>query len=399
MNDRRGRYGDDERWQGNRYEREGGSFGSWGSGRGDWDRDRERSSWGDRDRGGWGGDRSRGGDDRGFMERAGEQVRSWFSDDDDRGGRGRYGDRDVHWERTERGNWRDDPVHFREGGFRGGERSQGETRWNQDRDFDRSRGQDRSRGMMGGRDDDQQGYARGGGSSWGGSRGAADTWGGSGFGGLDDNGRRFDRIDAGSTGTQGAHPMSSPVDAGYGMGAGIGAGGGYGSSARYAAIMQQSRGQQGHHDPHYSEWRQRQIDELDRDYDDYRREHQSKFDSEFGGWRQQRQSQRQMLGRVTEHMTVVGSDGEHVGTVDKVRGDKIILTKNDEKAGGVHHSIPCSWVETVDDKVTLNKSSDEAFRQWTDEDSNRALFERPDQGSDGPHMLNRSFSGTYDDNR
>src|SRR4029453_3628796 len=31
----------------------------------------------------------------------------------------------------------------------------------------------------------------------------------------------------------------------------------------------------GLHDPHYSEWRQRQLDGLDRDYDDYRRENQS----------------------------------------------------------------------------------------------------------------------------
>jgi hypothetical protein len=259
----------------------------------------------------------------------------------------------------------------------------------------------------------EQGYAQGGGFSRGGG-GAADTWGGSGFGGIDDNGRRFDRIDPGHVGAQGAHPMSSPVDAGYGMGAGIGAGGGYGgggSSARAAAILrqagqyggpqagQQHGGQQSHHDPHYSEWRQRQIQELDRDYDEYRREHQSKFDQEFHGWRQKRQGQRQMVGRASEHMEVLGSDGQHVGTVDKIRGDKIILTKNDEKAGGVHHSIPCSWVESIDDKVVLNKSAEEAFRAWTDEDSNRALFEQPDQGSDGPHMLNRSFSGTYEDDK
>ena len=35
------------------------------------------------------------------------------------------------------------------------------------------------------------------------------------------------------------------------------------------------------HDPHYSEWRRRQIDELDRDYDDYRRENQSHFENDF----------------------------------------------------------------------------------------------------------------------
>lgn len=416
MNYRRGdnRFGgDDERWQGNRYEREAGGFGNWGGGRGDWDRgrERERGDWDrerERERGDWGGG-SRGGDDRGFIERAGDQVRSWFGDDDDRGdtrGRGGYGGGDVRWERSSEGQFQGDPVHFRESGYRGGERfGGGQARWNQDRDFDRSRGQDRSRGMnMGGGGD--RGYGHGGGSAGGGSRGTADTWGGSGFGGMDDHGRRFDRIDPGHVGAQGAHPMSSPVDAGYGMGAGIGTSGGFGgggSSARSAAIMQQagrqSSGQQAHHDPHYSEWRQRQIEELDRDYYEYRQEHQSKFDNEFGGWRQKRQTQRQHVRRVTEHMEVVGSDGQHIGTVDKTRGDKIILTKSDESAGGRHHSIPCSWVENVDDKVTLNKTAEEAFRAWTDEENNRALFEPEDQGSDGPHVLNRSFSGTYDDNR
>ena len=48
----------------------------------------------------------------------------------------------------------------------------------------------------------------------------------------------------------------------------------------------------GLHDPHYSEWRRRQMDELDRDYDDYRRENQSRFESDFGNWRTQRQGKR-----------------------------------------------------------------------------------------------------------
>jgi hypothetical protein len=384
--------GDEERWQGNRYEREGGSFGNWGSNRdrGDWDRGRERGGMS-------GGGRDRD-DDRGFFERAGEQVRSWFGDDDDddrsRGG-DRYRDENVRWQ-SRRGFEGGDPVHFREGGHRG-ERSRGmfgggRSGWDRDRDQDRSRG--------------TGGYARDYQSSGGGGGGGADTWGGSGFGGLDDNGRRFDRIDAGSTGTQGAHPMSSPVGGAYGApsGGGIGPSGGFGgSAARSAAIMRQSQqgGMSGQspHDRHYSEWRQRQIDDLDRDYDEYRREHQSKFEQEFGGWRRKRQTQRQHMGRVTEHMEVIGSDGEHIGTVDTVKGDRIILTKNDEAAGGRHHSIPCSWIDNVDDKVTVNKSAEEARRAWKDEENSRALFEREDQGSEGPHMLNRSFSGTYDDNR
>ena len=41
----------------------------------------------------------------------------------------------------------------------------------------------------------------------------------------------------------------------------------------------------GLHDPHYSEWRRRQIDALDRDYDEYRRENQNRFENEFSSWR------------------------------------------------------------------------------------------------------------------
>jgi hypothetical protein len=184
--------------------------------------------------------------------------------------------------------------------------------------------------------------------------------------------------------------MSAPVGGGFGL-FGVDEHGGYGSSARSYEAVRASR----RHDPHYAEWRSRQIDTLDRDYDDYRREHQSKFDEEFGSWRDKRQGQRQSLGQVTEHMDVVGSDGDHIGTVDKVRGDRIILTKGDSAAGGHHHSIPCSWIDKVDDKVTISKTAEQAKKAWRDEENRRALFEREDQGSDGPHVLGRSFSGTY----
>jgi hypothetical protein len=96
-------------------------------------------------------------------------------------------------------------------------------------------------------------------------------------------------------------------------------------------------------------------------------------------------------------MDVVGSDGSHVGTVDKVRGDRIILAKSDPDSGGIHHSIPCSWVENVDERVTLNRSADEAKEAWRSEERNQALFERDGQGDEGPRNLNRSFSGTYGD--
>jgi hypothetical protein len=145
-------------------------------------------------------------------------------------------------------------------------------------------------------------------------------------------------------------------------------------------------------DDDYHSWRRHQIAALDRDYDEYRRENRQKFHNEFGSWRTERQGQRNALGRVGEHMEVVGSDGAHVGTVDKVRGDRIILTKSDPDAGGHHHSIPSRWIQSVDDKVTIRKTADEAHAHWKDEERNQAMF-----GDDvaASHNLNRSFSGTY----
>ncbi len=152
---------------------------------------------------------------------------------------------------------------------------------------------------------------------------------------------------------------------------------------------------QGRHDSDYSQWRSRQIDELDRDYDEFRRENQSRFDSEFSTWRGQRQSKRQLLGQVNEQMDVVGSDDQPLGKVDMVKGDKIILTMSDSPDGR-HHAVPCSMIDRIEDnKLFLNCTADEAKREFGTPDRDRALFEREDQGQDGPHMLNRSFSGTY----
>jgi hypothetical protein len=123
-------------------------------------------------------------------------------------------------------------------------------------------------------------------------------------------------------------------------------GGGYGSSqsARFSRNSygqeDQQYGRQQQHDPHYHDWRERQMADFDRDYNDYRRERQSSFDSEFGSWRSKRQSQRQLVDQIREHQPVVGSDDEHVGTVDKVEGEQIKLAKNDPAAGGKHHNIP-----------------------------------------------------------
>ena len=153
-------------------------------------------------------------------------------------------------------------------------------------------------------------------------------------------------------------------------------------------------------DDDYHSWRRSQIDALDRDYDEYRSENRTKFENEFGSWRAERQAQRNSLAKVNEHMDVVGSDGAHIGTVDKVQGDRILLTKNDVDAGGHHHSIPSRWIQSVDDKVTIRKTAEDAKAHWRDEERGAFFGNDGDRRADkddanGPHVLNRSFSGTY----
>ena len=68
---------------------------------------------------------------------------------------------------------------------------------------------------------------------------------------------------------------------------------------------------------------------------------------------------------IREHMDVEGSDGGHVGRVDKVMGDEIELTKLDIASGLKHHMIPLTWVEMVeDDTVRLNMTKEAARAAW-----------------------------------
>ena len=82
------------------------------------------------------------------------------------------------------------------------------------------------------------------------------------------------------------------------------------------------------------------------------------------------------LSSIKEHMDVIGADGVHVGTVDKVEGGRIKLTKDDSGAGhhqGHHHYISGDLVAEVEgDKVRLSANGAVAVQHETEGDGDAA---------------------------
>jgi hypothetical protein len=50
---------------------------------------------------------------------------------------------------------------------------------------------------------------------------------------------------------------------------------------------------------------------------------------------------------IREHMEIVDVDGTHIGTVDRVEGDRIKMTKKDSR-DGQHHFLDTKQVAGVD---------------------------------------------------
>ena len=82
---------------------------------------------------------------------------------------------------------------------------------------------------------------------------------------------------------------------------------------------------------------------------------------------------------IREHMEVIGADGVHLGTVDKVEGDRIKLTKADSSVeldgaegshAGHHHYVSLGLVAEVEgDQVRLSATG-----------ANAVLFEEEEGG-------------------
>ena len=79
---------------------------------------------------------------------------------------------------------------------------------------------------------------------------------------------------------------------------------------------------------------------------------QQQFDSQGSG--QQRggtSMDSRFADQIREHMEVIDADGQHVGTVDELQGDRIKLTKSDSGMGGgtgEHRYLPLSQVQGVE---------------------------------------------------
>lgn len=76
--------------------------------------------------------------------------------------------------------------------------------------------------------------------------------------------------------------------------------------------------------------------------------------------------------KIREHMEVIGADGVHLGTVDRVEGKRIKLTKQDSGEGahrGHHHYIPLGLVAGVaGNRVRLSANSDVAVTMEEEQD-------------------------------
>jgi hypothetical protein len=338
-------------------------------------------------------------EERGFFERAGDEIASWFGDDDAE--RRRREDERMNRDYDRGGSWsrgRD----FDRGYGRDADRDRSAFRASGG-DFNRNRDQDRNRSQQprSSQDGDRHGYSdydrgsssRGDGygptytggpgysGGFGYNYGSGESYGSSGYGGSYGHGNedRRDRDRRDYERSQRPWGRDEYRNTSY-----VGAGSLPGRDD----------------DRHYRSWRQRQMDELDSDYDRYNRERQDRFENDFGSWRQNRMTRRGRLGLIREHMDVVGSDGETVGKVDCVKGDHVVLTKGDSPDNR-HHKLDCSMIETVEgDQVRLDIPAEEAKSRWEDAgDRDRGFFGHDNERhgrSDEETNLNRSFSGTYE---
>lgn len=87
------------------------------------------------------------------------------------------------------------------------------------------------------------------------------------------------------------------------------------------------------------------------------------------------------LSLIKEHMEVIGADGVHVGTVDKVEGSRIKLIKADSGSHSDHHHyVSGGLVSSVAENVVRLSASGASAALLEEEESGNAIMDdnRPD---------------------
>jgi hypothetical protein len=101
------------------------------------------------------------------------------------------------------------------------------------------------------------------------------------------------------------------------------------------------------------------------------------------------------ISGIKEHMEVIGADGVHVGTVDKLEGHRIKLTKQDSGQGshrGHHHYLSTGLVAGIEgDKVRLSASGANAFMFQEEDDG--AASQGAGSTTQRPPVANRAPQG------
>ena len=81
---------------------------------------------------------------------------------------------------------------------------------------------------------------------------------------------------------------------------------------------------------------------------------------------------------IREHMEVIGADGAHIGTVDRIEGDRIKLIRADSGIGHEqhHHYIPRGLVAEVEgERVRLTARGDVVADLFEQEQTGQPLDE------------------------
>jgi hypothetical protein len=82
------------------------------------------------------------------------------------------------------------------------------------------------------------------------------------------------------------------------------------------------------------------------------------------------------LDNIREHMEVIGADGVHLGTVDRVEGNRIKLIRADSGLAHQdhHHYIPSGLIAGVEgEQVRLSANADVAAGLFEQEESGEPI--------------------------